>query len=871
MAPSCRIRAGSLRGPGCGIVRSPIRYEQRGGILISKNAKHSDRSWGLADVVVVVGLAVVDVLLFWPVFFEGEFVPRGGGDLVSFLYPRYAFVAQSLHHGTLPLWDPYLYGGQPYLADVQSGLLYPINLFAFVAFRTFDYHKLELMAIAHYALAGIFAYVLGRQLRLGRFGALTASLTWEASGFLIAHLGHYNLIAVVVWIPLVLALLQPALEGGSLGWVAASAMALAVSTFAGHTQMSLYAGLLVVVYVVGYALRARPSDGPQNSVLGFPLGSGHLSASRREFSSSPAPSPSTVRPPLPGGAFVPRGKGLPGDVNLKAPLPPTLVATFQERWLVPLRSLILLGVWSVLLVLVQLWPSYELTAQSVRADITYADATQFAFLPQKLILLLIPHFYGQTPDKYWGPPSLTENYLYVGILPLALALLALLCVRDWRARTFGVVTALGLLLAFADWTPLHGWMFALAPGFDKVRAPGRFLFFVDLGIAMLAGLGADVLARPLAAWRRPLFRLFLTGWSIFAAGLLLIAAPLIYLRLFVNQAQNATLVQQIDVSTSSFALALLYVLATLAFLAAYRYRWIRGAAVPVVAIGLILIDLIGNNAVVNPTPDDPTAGFQHPPVIDFLQKNLGHARIDTVTGVEDIWQPDAAALYGFRSLWGLYDPLTLTDYYWFWKIHVPGRSSRLYDLLGARYVLGHKNVVLDTKKFRLAYSGDSQINVYEDPNALPRAFFVSQAIVAPSHDAALAAIKAPGFDPGREVVLETGAPENQPGPGPVPATFVVDGPNSVVVRVDAPRAGYLVLADPYYGGWQATVDGHSAPLLRADWTFRAVPVGPGAHEVAFRFRPRSLFVAGGVSALAWIAALGAVAWVAWRGRGLTFR
>lgn len=761
------------------------------GIPIDKAAKAPSRRWGIADLAALVGLIVVDLLLFWPVIFNGQFVPRGGGDLVSFLYPRYAFAAQAIRNRTLPLWDPYLYSGQPYLADVQSGLLYPINLLAFALFRSFDYHKLELMAIAHYALAGIFAYILARQLRFGRFGALTAAITWEASGFLVAHLGHYNMIAVAVWIPLVLALLQPALEGGSIAWVAGAAMALAISTFAGHTQMSLYAGLLILIYVVGFALALR-------------------------------------------------------------------------SWLAPVRSLVLLAVWAVLLCVVQLLPSYQLTQQSVRATITYADATEFAFLPQKLVLFLIPHFYGQTPDKYWGPPSLTENYLYVGILPLALAGLALLCVRDWRARTFAVIAALGLLLAFADWTPLHGWTFALVPGFDKVRAPGRFLFFVDLGIAMLAGLGADVLARPLAAYRRPLFRVFLAGWAVFAAGLLFIAAPLVYLRLFVNQAQNATLVQQIGVATSSFALTLLYVLATLAFLAAYRYRWLRGVAVPSVAIGLILVDLVGNNAVVNPTTDDPTSGFQHPAVVDFLRKNLGSARIDTVTGVEDIWQPDAAALYGFRSLWGLFDPLTLTDYYWFWKIHVPGRSSRLYDLLGARYILGHKDVVLDMTKFRLAFSDDPQINVYENPHALPRAFFVGKSVVAPSHDAALAAIKAQDFDPGTEVVLEGGTAAGEPLAAPVAAQLVVDGPNTVIARINAPRAGYLVLADPYYGGWQATVDGRPAPLLRADWTFRAVPVGPGEHEVAFRFRPRSMIAAGTVSALAWAVALATVVWAVWR-------
>jgi hypothetical protein len=446
-------------------------------------------------------------------------------------------------------------------------------------------------------------------------------------------------------------------------------------------------------------------------------------------------------------------------------------------------------------------------------------------------------------------------------LPLALAGLALLTFRDWRPRVLGAIAGIGLLLAFADWTPLHGWLFALAPGFDKVRAPGRFVLFVDLGLAMLAGLGADALARPLAARRRPLFRLYLGGWAVVAVGLLCVAGPLVYLRLFLNQAQAQALVTQIQTATSSFALALVYVVATVVVLAAYRYRWLRGSALAGLVVGLVVVDLVGNNAVVNPTPDDPTAGFQHPAVVQFLQQNLGSARLDTVTGVEDVWQPDAAALYGFRSLWGLYDPLTITDYYWFWKIHVPGRSSGLYDLLGAKYLLGHKDVALDMKKFKLVSSDDPQINVYEDTTALPRAFYVGKAISAPSHDAALAAIKAPGFDPGTTVVIEGASGVANAAPfGPVAAQIESDGPNRVAARVNAPRTGYLVLADPYYGGWSVTVDGKPATLLRADWTFRAVAVDAGQHEVVFSFFPRSLLAAGAVSAVAWLVALSGVAW-----------
>jgi hypothetical protein len=750
--------------------------------------KSSPITLGWWDAAAVGVFAALDVLLFWPVFFLGYFVPRGGGDLVSFIYPRYAFVARSIRQGVIPLWDPYLYGGQPYLADVQSGLLYPINLIAFALIRSFDYHKLELLAVAHYGLAGLFAYTLGRQLRLGRFGALVAGIVWEGSGVLIAHLGHYNLVAVVIWIPLILASLQPALEGRSVAWAAGAAIVLAVSTLAGHTQLSLYVGLLILVYVVGFALAVR-------------------------------------------------------------------------SWMVPLRSLAIVGGWAVLMCVVQLWPSFELTTLSVRADLSYDDAVAFSFLPQKLILFLVPHFYGRTPDNYWGPPSLTENYLYVGILPLVLAAVAIVLVRDWRPRMFATLAALGLLLSFADWTPLHGWLFALAPGFDKVRAPGRFLVFVDFGLAMLAGIGADVLSRPLARRNVPGFRLVLNGMTVFAAGMLVVAAPIVYLRLFVNQAQGEGLVRQIETATSSFALSLLFILASLGLLVAYRYRWLRGWAAPAVAVALIVVDLFGNNGSINPTPDDPTTGFQHPAVVSYLDKNLGAARVDTVTGVEDVWQPDAPALYSYRSLWGLFDPLTIADYYWFWKIDVPGRSSRLYDLLGSRYVLAHKDVVLDFKKFTRIPTDDPKIDLFEDTTVLPRAFWVGGVVPTPNHDAALAAAKADSFDPGRSVVLEASDANGAiaaPPAGPVAAQLPNDGPNTVVATIDAPSDGYLVLADPYYPGWVATVDGAPSPVLRGDWAFRAVHVPVGHHQVEFKFRPRSLVVGGLVSGVAWIMAILAV-------------
>ena len=63
----------------------------------------------------------------------------GGGDLASFLYPVYSFAARTYQSGTVPLWNPHLYAGSPFAADMQSGVFYPINVAAFLLARPFTY------------------------------------------------------------------------------------------------------------------------------------------------------------------------------------------------------------------------------------------------------------------------------------------------------------------------------------------------------------------------------------------------------------------------------------------------------------------------------------------------------------------------------------------------------------------------------------------------------------------------------------------------------------------------------------------------------------------------------------------------------------
>jgi uncharacterized membrane protein YfhO len=74
-----------------------------------------------------------------------------------------------------------------------------------------------------------------------------------------------------------------------------------------------------------------------------------------------------------------------------------------------------------------------------------------------------------------------------------------------------------------------------------------------------------------------------------------------------------------------------------------------------------------------------------------------------------------------------------------------------------------------------------------------------------------------------------------------------DTPNGVTIRAVLDAPGYLVLADTWYPGWRATVDGEPAELLRANYAFRAVRLEAGEHTVEMVYRPTSVLVGGALS------------------------
>ena len=780
-------------------------------------------------------LALVTVGFFWQILLTDQaWMPAGGGDLAPFLYPNYRFAAEQLRQGTIPLWNPHLYSGTPFAADIQSGLFYPVNLLIFFLVPELTYNWLQYLATFHFWLAGLTMYLCLRWLYppartkpgnvdgsrpasivISPVAAFAGAIAFEFSDLFIVHFGNLNMIAVAAWLPLIFLLFHLSLTQSSYGLAAASGAVLAVATLAGHIQITLFILLTLGLYTLWHILV-------------------EFQASQATIETSHV---SSISAKPPRGTFY----------GLR--FTPTL--TLLRPFLFLLTTLLITIGLSALL----LFPAYEMSQYTLRAELTYPEAARYSLHPVQMIGLLVPDYFGRDPALHWGPWERVETG-YIGLMTLILALIGALL---YRGRIKGFFIGLGviaLLLALGGYSLLHGWLYAAMPGFDQLRAPARFILLLDFSLAALAAFGLNQLIQPTFDEKtgRVLPKLLkYLSWVL--GGLIIVAAPLSYYALLVTQDRNPVIFNRAAAAAAGVATFAFFAIAALVVLYLINKRWLYEWAAGVVVSLVIMLDLFTVGANVDVGHTDPTAGFDHSEALAFLQNDPDPYRIEVTTDVWHVWQPNTALLAGLYDAWGLYNPLTLAAPTRYWE-DAPPRSSGRYNLLGIKYIIASKAGAPADGDIVPVFDGDPAVNIYLNQAALPRALFVGWTVVVPDQEAAWEAVRAEDFDPATTVVLEEGQSLDI-NPNSTLAILRYD-PDTVTIAVETDRPGYLVLPDAYYPGWQATVDGQLAPIQRANYAFRAVYVPTGEHTVQFSFEPVIWTVGLLVSG---VTVLGLVVWV----------
>jgi hypothetical protein len=466
--------------------------------------------------------------------------------------------------------------------------------------------------------------------------------------------------------------------------------------------------------------------------------------------------------------------------------------------------------------------------------------------------LIVPGLWGRGAGS-WAP-WLRVEVGYTGVLTLVLAVVGVALKRKGERRGerafLAIAVAVALLLALGGYAALHGWLYRFVPGFNQLRAPARVVMLADFALAILAGLGLDALMMPLACYARSILRMLSRIVAWIAMGLAGIGLPLSYY-LIAQAAHDEGLAHRYTLVMNGVVLGVILLAASALVLAARRGRWAAPSRIAVVAVIVLATDLVLLGSSVDVEKNDPTVGYRHQAVVDFLRRDGEPFRIDS--SPTPAWQPDAGAMHAIADISGIFNPLSLAAY----NTYVGGMGSRgnpLYNFLNVKYVLAEKGQPPGDARFVPVFNGDPQIDVYLNMAALPRAMLIYKSIPVTRGEEAWAAIHQPGFDPSREVVIEggpvlSGLPSND---APVIRRL---GGNDIEIDATTSVPAYLVLSEVYYPGWHAEIDGHAAQILPANFAFRAVYLEPGAHHVRMFFLPAAWIVGLTISVLAWCALL----------------
>ncbi len=571
--------------------------------------------------------------------------------------------------------------------------------------------------------------------------------------------------------------------------------------------------------------------------------------------------------------------------------------------------LVIVPVLGVSLAAVQILPTVELVQLSGRSEgLGFDDFAKMSLPPERLIALLLPNAFGNpSTGSYWGTEVgfFIQLCPYLGVLPLVLALVAVRERRDAVTTFFCILCCVAIALALGKYTGLAGFLYHI-PGWSLFRIPTRFLAWLVLGGAVLAGLGMDsVLRDGRRGGRCPGAIIFIL--LIPVAILALLNRQILFpgsggTSIFTAQRAEQLLLYRADLFGDLIRCGVMLCAGFILLSPRLCSGWRRPAIAWLVPI-FIYADLYSFgasfNSVMPPevytnipesaefirsdaqsTWGGETGGRPAPPLFALVRVaglvNERNSPYDWHSG----WALDSSSYrhypetlrmytgsqYGIANTLPGWSPLHLRRHWQFATGHL-----RFFSLANVAYIISYEPLSLSA----LELVHDNEVRIYRNRDALPRAYVVPHTVVRQEAESRLRYLRSGAFDPRREVVVETPAEtepvaatrEESSGKRFSTARIVSYGPEHVEVDLGSHGGGMLVLSDTHYPGWRAWVDGAEARLQKANHVFRAVAVEQGAERVTFSYQPLSFRIGAWISAAAIITVL----CLLWLSRDRTFR
>ncbi len=491
------------------------------------------------------------LVLTWFIFFSRVLIGSQAywlDDLKAIYYPLEVVYAQSQQALQLPVWSNYFGFGQPLIAWGQLGFFTPVHV-VLRALQIAPFDVLQISIVTYFALGLLGMFVFLRHWRLPQLPAALGAIIFVFSGFNIGHLNHVNFYTATMILPWLLYNIQIFLERPTIRRAVVMSLLVATMALSAQPQIVLYnlllAAIIGSVSFIGQSFNRGKSALRQNKTL------------------------TTVVHWILNGY------------------------NFRVLSLVLLAALIALATASFAVL-----PLYEFLPFTERSDVLpESELFDFSYPPSHAITLVLPYFFGDH-DNYWGAKGFQELAAFVGVLPLFLAGAAL---ASWRIRRPLRIAALflvviGILFALGVNSPIYRYLVA-EKIITSVANPGRFVFFFNVGIALLASLGLSDLFSDKRKSRWHLLRIFLTGLALPA---------LLFLPFFLSKTdariaiQWLRIIQSIDLSWLLAIVGALVIPFLIIFISFRLYR--LGEVVVLLVTAVTLLHLGWNYNPLTPRP-----------------------------------------------------------------------------------------------------------------------------------------------------------------------------------------------------------------------------------------------------------------------------
>jgi len=766
------------------------------------------------------------IIFYYPIVFENKtLLPPD--TLTAKSYQN--FVKDALKEGTYPLWNPYIFSGMPSFASLSSAPL--VNIvdtiinYSLLGIRHVIPMTPFMRIIINYLFFGLLVYLLLTSFKLNRYACLFAAIAVVFIPQYVAFTsyGHNTKFLTLALIPLIFWAVHNLLTKRNLLFFSLTALSLGFQLMRAHVQVCYYTYILLAIYFIYFAVTEYLETKQFPKIL--------------------------------------KGFGL----------------------------LVGAGIVALMLSSVMYISIYEYSHYSIRGGasggLDYNYASSWSFSPAEMITFLIPSFFGFGGASYWGKMPFTDYPLYMGIITLFLAGLAFVIKRDRYVLFFGIVAVFSLIVSFGKHFPIfYDPMFNLLPFFNKFRVPSMIHILLDMAVIIIAGFGLSHLINLKESENEKNFQKISKDIKKYTY---IFGSIAMLLMLFVGLGKNTILgwiqnsgrrispnnLKSIYEMALNDTVLMLILLGLAGFLVLYYLNSkMKANMLGVGLILLLIIDLwIVDFKIINPQPAaDEKVFFQKTNTVKFLDKQEGQFRIFPVKIGQPGEKPDNWWMYfKLQNIYGYHAAKikayqeTMTELNFpqnylmkFLAQGVDEKGQRkiqvkkpeqipphqLYgdqnflNMMNAKYLISQYPIP-DTS-CQLIHRGDNLI--YENKNALPRAFFVNDVKVINSKTEIFKFFKSKNFNPAKTAILED-EPEF-----PIKASennkVIVEstGIHDIKLKASVAAPALMVLSEIYYpAGWNAYIDGAKTKIFKTNYILRSIFLQPGEHDIEFKFEPNS--------------------------------